>query len=254
MHVKKGIALIIFYQSLIQISSGCSVTPDFNFPTIEEQTDLASAMIRGKVSKVTGDINRGSIELDVLEYVKGCGHKGTVAVTGFTNSAMCGVGRPKIGDEVMVFVCAENSSRTKWSLNKYTLFTGMYYLSSDFIKEDEKRRAKVEELRTRVRKRYGCTACCKSFLNKCGKREDDNGNTGGEGPGPLPPTGGNPDPPTKVPEVFPTDPDDEWPFVQFPRPWKHPRFKHFKNLPNFKKMNKKIRKRIRKMIQNANNH
>ena len=149
----------------------------------------------------------------VLEYVKGCGDQTTVLVTGFTNSAMCGVGTPKMGDEVVVFVCLKSQDRKIWGLNTYSLFTGMYVISSDMGGEEAKRRAKLGELRNRVREKYGCCSCCRSFMAKCGKRDNNNNNNnnnnGNGGGGVLPPsTGGNHVPDVPAVPVLPSDPDN----------------------------------------------
>ena len=227
------------------------MTPDFNFPTLEEQTDLASAIIRGKVTKVSGDINSGSIEMKVLEYVKGCGDQTIVLVTGFTNSAMCGVGTPKVGAEVVVFVCLGSPDRKIWVLNKYTLFTGMYGISSEVAGEEAKRRAKLGELRNRVSGKYGCCSCCQSFVEKCGRRDTNNNNNnnnnsnnsnnnnnhnnnnGGGGSGVLPPSTGVNNVPavpaipalpaiSAIPEipslpVLPADPDNGFSSIGVPQ-------------------------------------
>lgn len=161
----------LYFAFMYNLVENCSVTNSFKFPTLEEQTFLASAIIRGKVLKTEGNINQGSIQLKVREYIKGCGKHRKIIVNGFTNSARCGVGTPKVGSEIVVFLCPESSNKKVWRLNDYTLFTGLYVIKSKDVPKTQKTRKTLKKLRKQVLKESGCIHCCQSMLPFCLKRD-----------------------------------------------------------------------------------
>lgn len=236
------IALLIL---TINFTKACSVTPDFNFPTLAEQNKLASAVIRGTVSQTFGNINEGSINLQVSEYIKGCGSHGEIRVNGFTNSAMCGVSTPSVGAEVVVFVCRSSSDLSVWKLNKYTLFTGAYTIRSKDIPEDPKRWQEVANLRKQIKDRYGCTSCCKSGLPTCLRRDgtsnnpdfNNNNNGGGSPPILLPPVR-----PPSVPS-FPVDPNS-------PIAPEVPSIPNIYSDENIQRLKENLRNRVQQQFEN----
>jgi hypothetical protein len=124
----------------------CSPIPNFNYATLKEQTDYASAIIHGKVTKIIGgdQINDATVILSVNSYLKGCGEK-EVVVSGFQGSSLCGSGIPDIGEELVVYVCSANfiipnseyNCLQKWSLNTFSLFTGVSFVkyNSEIVKK-----------------------------------------------------------------------------------------------------------------------
>lgn len=104
----------------IGLVRSCSVTPDWEASTLEDQIKYAGAIIKGTVDEIQGDVNSSSVILKDTIFYRGAGPS-VVKVSGFTNSAMCGVAPSEVGTDVIVFVCREDQN---WILSKINLFTG----------------------------------------------------------------------------------------------------------------------------------
>ena len=79
---------------LTGLLKSCSVLPDFEFATIEEQIDYASIILSGTVVSVSDPINEATIVLNIIENLKGCFNKNSVEISGFRGSYLCGPGVP----------------------------------------------------------------------------------------------------------------------------------------------------------------
>ena len=79
---------------LTRLLQSCTVLPDFEFATIEEQIDYASIILSGTVVSVSDPINEATIILDIIENFKGCLNKNSVEISGFRGSSLCGPGIP----------------------------------------------------------------------------------------------------------------------------------------------------------------
>ena len=85
-------SIILFLVLTLNLVRACDVMPDYVFPTIEDQSEKASYVLKGKVIQATSqnfesdDYETGFIELEVEEYFKGCGPE-IIQVKGYTDSA-----------------------------------------------------------------------------------------------------------------------------------------------------------------------
>ena len=83
----------------------CSVTQDFVFPTVKEQTKFAGVIFVGTVTHVTDPINEAVVTFDDVEFYKGCLKKKHIKVSNFRGGSLCGSGIPKVGQKIIVFAC-----------------------------------------------------------------------------------------------------------------------------------------------------
>ena len=123
--------LLIVLTNIIFLTSQCSVSPDFQFATLDEQIDYAGVILIGKVTNVIGGINsmNNVATLTNVEYYRGCGKK-EVEVEGFKGGHLCGAGIPKTGDKVIIFAC-DNPEKKNLRINAFIPFTGFVQWSSD---------------------------------------------------------------------------------------------------------------------------
>ena len=126
--------IIITILSIISLYQACSLSSDWIAPSIKEAAELAGAVIVGRVKE---HINPNSfiiseIILENAVYYKGCGPR-QVKISGYSQSSMCGIDAPKVGTEVMVFVC--RNPKGEWSLHKYTAYAGQYLLKPDSVSQ-----------------------------------------------------------------------------------------------------------------------
>ena len=117
----KKIFLAIF---LLKFVSLCSVTPDFQFATLEEQINFAAIILTGTVTSVSDPINEATIGLTDLQFYKGCLQKTSVTISGFRGSSLCGAGIPDVGDKIIVFACENDLNEADLKTNQFVLFTG----------------------------------------------------------------------------------------------------------------------------------
>ena len=100
--------------ALINPILSCSVDSSFVFPTIEEQTEKASAVVRGIVKRVKSQEggSNATVILKKAKFIKGCGAK-RVVISNFSADGLCGSGIPSVGDEIMVFLCPKKKETKK---------------------------------------------------------------------------------------------------------------------------------------------
>ena len=72
----------------------CSVTQDFVFPTVKEQTKFAGVIFVGTVTHVTDPINEAVVSFNDVEFYKGCLNKKHLKVDNFRGGSLCGAGIP----------------------------------------------------------------------------------------------------------------------------------------------------------------
>ena len=167
--LKTFLIMSFFSYTLINPILSCSILPDYVFPTIEEQTEKASAIVRGIVKKVKNPKIgfKASVILTQTEFIKGCGPK-RVIISNFNAGSFCGAGIPKVGDEIMVFVCPKKKNQKKkirrWNVNQITAGAGWIYVKD---KMDD-----VNWVQDKIIEEYEELGLCQS-QGKCLTRIDD---------------------------------------------------------------------------------
>lgn len=125
-----GLIRLLALGSLLGFSLACSPLPDWKPKTVEDQAINAGIVIEGEVSLVEQpDINsNGIITINLPFYHKGCGPT-PVRISGFTNSAMCGIDAPVVGSRVTIFGCENIDFEINADvvLNEIDIHTGMIY-------------------------------------------------------------------------------------------------------------------------------
>ena len=157
--MKNLLKLLLIISQATLLYTSCKMTSDFVWPTPEEQSKLAGAIIIGQVFKQTQDKTTGEtlITLKKSQYIKGCGPR-TVVIKGYTSSASCGVDSPDVHSQVLVFVCQESVNRRWWSLNQIRAHAG--HILNPTVEDI----TKVKEI---VQSEFECPDCCGS-ITKCG--------------------------------------------------------------------------------------
>ena len=142
--IKKNITLFL----LASITTACHVTADFKPATLSEQCYNAGAIMAGTVANRFYDINSGtySIILDNSVFYRGCGPKAN-QIDGFVGSQNCGVNVPRVGEEVVVFVCRHGWF--SWKINAYKAFCGCMKAKNDTLNE-------IKTMMEREKKLWNC--------------------------------------------------------------------------------------------------
>lgn len=159
--MKKAFLLI---STLIKISLQCSLAPNFQKASLEEQIDYAGIILIGNVVKIEGEgINdfNNKVHLENVDYYRGCGSK-NVIVAGFKGGHLCGNGVPKVSSKIIVFAC-ENLSANYLKLNDFLTFTG-------FVEADSTNVFKLQD----VLGKFSAGKCrCARKAERCLKRSDN---------------------------------------------------------------------------------
>ena len=167
----KILTKIVLFLTFIFINPifSCRPGPGYIMPTIEEETEKASAIVKGIVHRVK-DSRKGSSKKIILKqtkFIKGCGPK-KIVVSNFRSTAACGAGIPKVGDKVMLFICPKRKTkwgRTRfWKLNSIGIGAGMVYVEHELDS--------VNMVQDKIRNQFGGLGLCKS-RGECLKRPDD---------------------------------------------------------------------------------
>ena len=126
---------IILLSLLINLSFSCSPTPRWEPSTTQEQVKHAGAVVIGKVTTVeTNNTNYiSTITLEETVFYKGCGPK-QITVTGFTDSAACGVDVPSKNSEIVVYVCRDKDKGI-WKLNEINIHAGAAVVNTTVIEQ-----------------------------------------------------------------------------------------------------------------------
>ena len=119
---------------LLSISKTCSVHPNWEASSLEDQIHYAGAIIRGRIEEIKGNFNYSSVILKNAVFYRGAGPS-KVKINGFTNDTMCGVSPGRINTDIVVFVCRDNQ---EWTLNNINLFTGSVNATNNIIEILEK--------------------------------------------------------------------------------------------------------------------
>jgi hypothetical protein len=126
--------------------SSCSIGPGYQPPTIAEQVNNAGSIFAGRVKRVIEVIpdQTWAVILENYQIIK----RGELTregwqpryleISGFARPSLCGPAPPRVGDEVIVFVCPNKErdtwltprikrywGRRYWSLNKFEIGAGM---------------------------------------------------------------------------------------------------------------------------------
>lgn len=104
----------LVYLYLLNTLLNCRVSQDFEMATIEEQTTFAGGIVLGKVNKVLTKNNNVSIILKNTTFYKGCHDGELVEISNFNEDSECGVGIPKLGDEIIAFICDDTKNKGKF--------------------------------------------------------------------------------------------------------------------------------------------
>ena len=155
--------------TLINPNLSCRPGAGYVMPTIEEQTEKASAIVKGIVKKVR-EPKSGigvTVVLKQAKFIKGCGPKRLV-ISNFRSTAACGAGIPEVGDTIMVFVCPKRKRKIKrtrfWKVNQIAIGAGM--INVKYQIDD------VNWIQDKIREEYGELGLCES-QGECLARIDE---------------------------------------------------------------------------------
>ena len=147
----------LFGYFLLQIQT-CNLQFPSSSPSILEQANNSGSIIQGRVHKIKDNV----VTLKSSKFIKGCGPR-TVALKGFRGSAKCGIDLPKLGSEIIVFVCQASPNRRWWKLNDYADFSGLVTVSDYSLNI-------LEEYRI---DQNLCENCCSQIASCDGRKLDD---------------------------------------------------------------------------------
>lgn len=125
---------IILILLLIQIQKTCKIIPPKNSPEIIDQINLAGLIISGKASKIIKKENyKYSIEIENPIFYRGSeiNNNNKIIINGFSDTAACGSGIPKINNNYFFFFCDKKINNT------FEFFVHRFFIGTGFIFDNE---------------------------------------------------------------------------------------------------------------------
>lgn len=83
---------------------------------------VQAVVVDGTVVGMTGSVNEGTVEVEVLKYLCGCGRE-KITVTGLRSTSLCGPGIPTVKTRAVFFLCPSDDGSV-YRANDITLHTG----------------------------------------------------------------------------------------------------------------------------------